>query len=134
MVDPVLHEGMFSHQFYNVVHIVGLVLMMTALGGMVVAGASAAGPGPRWIRWMTLGFHGFGAFLILLGGFGMLARLGIVAGHSWPGWIWAKVIIWGLLGVAAVLPLRFPRTALPLLLLLPVLGGTAAYMAIYKPF
>ncbi len=125
---------MFSHQFYNVVHILGIVLMMSALGGMVVAGASTPGPRPRWVRWTILGFHGFGAFLILLGGFGMLARLGIVAGHSWPGWIWTKVIIWGMLGIAAVLPLRYPRTALPLLLLLPVLGGTAAYMAIYKPF
>lgn len=36
--------------------------------------------------------HGIGLFLILLGGFGMLARLGII--WPWPGWIVAKFIIW----------------------------------------
>ncbi len=79
-------------------------------------------------------FHGLGVFLILLGGFGMLARLGIVRGTSWPGWVWAKVAIWAVLSAAAFLPYRFPALARPILVLLPVLGGIAAYMAIYKPF
>ena len=123
---------MFSHEFYNVVHIVGLVLLMTGLGGV----ASLAGTDKRsvWIRRSVAGSYGLGVFLILLGGFGMLARLGIVAGTSWPGWVWAKVIVWVVLGAAAALPYRFPRTAVPLMLLVPLLGGTAAYMAIYKPW
>lgn len=94
----------------------------------------STGSQPAVARRFSAIFHGLGVFLILLGGFGMLARLGIVRGMSWPGWIWAKVIIWGILAAAAFLPYRYPRTALPLLLLLPVLGGMAAYMAIYKPF
>ena len=122
---------MFSHQLYNVVHIVGLVLLMAGLGGIATAGA--AGDRSTGVRRMVAVFHGLGLFLILLGGFGMLARLGIVRGTSWPGWVWAKMIVWGILGGAAFLPYRFPRTALPLMLLLPLLGGIAAYMAIYKP-
>src|SRR5687768_16268077 len=122
---------MFSHQLYNVVHIVGLVLLMAGLGGI----ATAAGAYRRSVRTRRLVavFHGLGIFLILLGGFGMLARLGIVRGTSWPGWVWAKVIVWGVLAGAAILPYRFPRTAVPVMLALPVLGGIAAYMAIYKP-
>ena len=124
---------MFSHQFYNLVHIIGLVLLMVALGGIALAADVSGGRSPMVSRRWAAVFHGLGAFLILLGGFGMLARLGIVAGSSWPGWVWVKMGVWVTLGVAAFLPRRYPRTARPLLLLLPVLGGLAAYMAIYKP-
>lgn len=122
---------MFSHQFYNVVHIVGLILLMAALGGM--ASLASTGQRPVRTRRVTAALHGLGVFLILLGGFGMLARLGLVGGSSWPGWVWVKLLIWGTLAVAAFLPYRFPRMSLPVLFLLPVLGGLAAYMAIYKP-
>lgn len=122
---------MFSHQFYNVVHIVGLVFLMAALGGIAVLASS--GQRSVWARRATTAFHVAGIFLILLGGFGMLARLGIVRGTSWPAWVWVKVVIWGILGIAAFVPFRFPRMSIPLLFLLPVLGGLAAYMAIYKP-
>lgn len=122
---------MFSHQFYNVVHIVGLVLLMAGLGGI----AASAGSTQRSARSrrLLLAFHGLGVLLILVGGFGMLARLGIVQGTAWPGWVWVKVGIWGVLGIGAFLPYRYPRTAGLLLALLPVLGGLAAWMAIYKP-
>lgn len=122
---------MFSHALYNVVHIVGLVLLMAGLGGMATMGATRADA--RGFRRLLGVIHGVGVFLILLGGFGMLARLGIVRGTSWPVWVWVKMVIWGTLAAAAFLPIRFPRTAAPLLLLIPVLGGLAAYMAIYKP-
>lgn len=122
---------MFSHSLYNVVHVVGIVFLMAALGGMTL-GSDAQGA--RAGRRLAMTFHGVGIFLILLGGFGMLARIGIVQGTSWPGWVWGKVVIWIALGAAAFLPYRFPHTARPLLLLLPVLGGAAAYLAIYKPF
>lgn len=122
---------MFSYPFYNVVHIVGIILLMAAVGGIATSAEAAVRPG--WTRLGSLGFHAAGAFLILLGGFGMLARLGIAQGSNWPGWLWAKVIIWGVLALAAFVPRRFPRTALPVMVLLPVLGGLAAYMAIYKP-
>jgi hypothetical protein len=71
-------------------------------------------------------------FLVLLGGFGMLARLGIT--HSgFPGWIWVKLAVWAVVAAALFLPRRNPALAKPLLFALPVLGGLAAYMAIYKP-
>ncbi|MEX2584498.1 MAG: hypothetical protein WD766_14610 [Gemmatimonadota bacterium] len=124
---------MFSHQLYNLVHIVGLVFLMAGLGGMTLSAATATAGEVRWTRRLAIAFHAVGIFLVLLGGFGMLARLGIVQGSSWPGWVWVKMGVWIVLGAAAFLPYRFPRTARPVLLLLPVLGGLAAYMAIYKP-
>lgn len=124
---------MFSHPFYNLVHIVGLVLLMSGLGGMALQSADRGSSGSPGLRRLAMVLHGSGAFLILLGGFGMLARMGIAHGAAWPGWLWVKVVLWGVLAAAALLPYRRPATALPLLLLLPVLGGLAAYMAIYKP-
>lgn len=125
---------MFSHQLYNVVHIVGIVLVMSALGGAAVyamIGETRTGPSPR--RLLAI-LHGVGAFLVLLGGFGMLARLGFLRGASFPGWLWVKLIVWALVAVALIVPFRRPALARPLLLSLPVLAGIAAYMAIYKPF
>lgn len=122
---------MFSYQLYNLLHIIGLVLLMVALASMAsTAGLERSAVGSRR---PALVFHGVGLFLILLGGFGMLARLGIMHGAAFPGWLWIKIGIWVALGVSAVLPYRYPRSAVPLLVLLPVLGGLAAYMAIYKP-
>lgn len=123
---------MLPYQFYKVVHIVGIVLLATGLSGLAFSaalGSAAVG----WARRYAFIFHGVGLFLVLLGGFGMLARLGFGPEVSWPGWIWVKAIIWGALGVAAMLPYRFPGTARAVLVALPLLGGLAAYMAIYKP-
>ncbi len=125
---------MFSHQFYNVVHIVGIILAMSSLGGaalLAMTGGSRAEPSPRRL---LASLHGLGVFLILLGGFGMLARLGIVHGGGFPRWLWVKLTVWVIVAAAAFVPRRAPGLARPLLLSLPVLGGLAAYMAIYKPF
>lgn len=123
-----------SHQFYNVVHIVGIVLLMSALGGAAVRAMTDGTAQSPSIRRMLAILHGLGAFLVLLAGFGMLARLGFLHGTTFPGWLWVKLVIWGLLAIALILPRRRPTLARPVLLALPILGGLAAYMAIYKPF
>jgi hypothetical protein len=124
---------MFSYQFYNLVHIIGLIFLMAALGGIASTAVSPDGKLSLWRRRAVTAFHAVGLFLILLGGFGLLARLGVMHGAGFPGWIWVKLGIWVVLGISAFVPYRYPRTAMPLLMLLPVLGGLAAYMAIYKP-
>lgn len=124
---------MLPHSLYNLVHIVGIILAMLALGGAtILAMATPAGTTPRPTRRLLAILHGIGVFLVLLGGFGMLARLGITQG-GFPGWIWVKLAVWAIVAAALFLPRRNPAIAKPLLLALPVLGGLAAYMAIYKP-
>ena len=121
------------HEFDNVVHIVGLILLMAALSGVAVRGMQEVADVPSTRR-LLAAMHGTGLFLLLLGGFGMLARIGVMHGGGFPGWLWVKLVIWGMLAVALFLPRRWPRLALPCLLALPLLGGVAATMAIYKPF
>jgi hypothetical protein len=125
---------MLSHQFYNVVHILGIVLLVMALGGMALHAANGGTRRDNVARGLVAALHGIGAFLVLLGGFGMLARLGVMHGSGFPGWIWVKLVVWVLLGAAAVLPYRRPALARPLLFAVPALAAVAAYMAIYKPF
>jgi hypothetical protein len=125
---------MFSYQLYNLLHIVGLALVMVALGGIASTAALASRPTSGvGGRRRTAAFHALGIFLILLGGFGMLARLGVMHGAGFPGWIWAKLGIWAVLAAAVFVPYRYPRAARPLLAVVPALAGLAAYMAIYKP-
>jgi hypothetical protein len=63
----------------------------------------------------------------------MLARLGIMGGESFP-WLWVAARHLGDPAVAVAIPAAAPALARPLLYSLPILGGLAAYMAIYKPF
>ncbi len=124
---------MFSKELYNVVHIIGIALVMCALGGLAVHAMNGGTKQSNGARALLAALHGTGAFLILLGGFGMLARLGFRHGAMFPGWLLVKLAIWTVLGAATLLPYRRPALARPLLLALPALAGLAAYMAIYKP-
>jgi hypothetical protein len=124
---------MITYSVYRVVHLLGIFLLLVILGGLSY-GATRADAGGAVSRRTGMILHGLALFIVLLGGFGLLARLGIVHGMNWPGWVWAKVFIWALLGAAVVVPRRKPEWAGALLLLLPVLGGVAAWLAIFKPF
>ena len=113
-----------AYEIYKIIHFCGIGMILIGLTQIALSqGKSTRGPGL---------LHGFGMFLVLLGGFGMLARLQI---HwPWPGWIWAKFAIWLALGGSLSLFKRvshfqkFGWVALTLIL------GLAATVAIYKPF
>jgi hypothetical protein len=122
------------YTFYKVVHVFGLLLAYSAVGGVAVHAANGGTKAAAVTRRLTAVLHGAGAFLVLLGGFGMLARLGYTSGASFPGWLWAKLMIWVVIAIIVVLPYRRPSLAVPVLGGLPFLGALAAYLAIYKPF
>lgn len=123
---------MISYTVYRLVHILGVLVLFLALGGISIHAANSTGEAARRLRRLVMATHGIGLFIILLGGFGMLARLGITGGL--PGWIWAKLTIWLILGGIVMLPLRIPALARPIWFLVPLLGTAAAYIALYKPF
>lgn len=123
---------MISYSVYRVVHLFGIFLLLVVLGGMSW-GAARGGPAAPSSR-LGMVLHGLGLFIVLLGGFGLLARIGVMHGMNWPGWVWAKLAIWLVLGAIVIIPRRKPAWGTPLLLVLPVLGGLAAWLAIFKPF
>lgn len=124
---------MISYLGYKLIHLLGVIALFLALGGLTfhaVSGGTRSGASRKLVA-IT---HGVALFLVILGGFGLLARIGVTHGTSWPGWVWTKLAIWLLLGAALALPYRKPELAKPLWFILPLLGGVAAYMALYKPF
>lgn len=128
---------MISYTVYKTVHYLGIFLLLMVLSAGLARAAALprATEGPAedpWRRRLVAG-HGLALFLVLLGGFGMLARLGITEGLGLPGWIWAKLGIWGALG-AAVAFRRSHRLAPAALALGPLLALLAGWVALYKPF
>ena len=116
---------------YRVLHVLSAMLLFTALGGLLLAARAQVTTGvSRKTAGMT---HGIALILLLVTGFGGLARIGLSNPGIWPAWLWLKFLIWLVMGGIIVLIRRAPRTAALLWWLLPVLGGLAAYLAIYKP-
>lgn len=125
---------MFPRDFYEIVHLIGIAALFMAIGGVAVHAANGGSTITSATRRIVGIAHGLGALLILVGGFGMLARLGVKHGEGFPGWLWAKVVIWMVLTAVVIVPYRKPALARPVLVVLPLLAGVAVYMALYKPF
>jgi hypothetical protein len=122
-----------SYQFYLVLHFTGVFLILFSLGGValhVINGGTREYPARKWA---AMG-HGIGLLIALVGGFGLLARLGIMhGGQGLPLWIWVKLCVWLALGAAPVLLYRQRQLSKVWWFLILVLGMLAATMAIYKP-
>jgi len=117
-----------SYLTYKILHVVAILFLFTSLGGLAVLGRS---DDARWRKLAGI-VHGISIVVILVAGFGLLARLGHFG--SIPGWAYLKIGLWLLLAVAVVPLRRRPEWGAALWLILPALGGIAAWLAIAKPF
>ncbi len=79
------------YQIYTALHIFGIGVLIVSLGGMSVHAILT--DKSQSLRRPFLILHGAGLFLIVLGGFGMLAKSGI----GWPLPLW--IIFSGLIAV-----------------------------------
>jgi len=89
------------------------------------------------LRKQALIFHGIGLFLLLLGGYGMLAILKKMTGAAFSytaGWIILKVVIWLFFGGFIVLRQEWGAGRADRLDRLRSGGGVAAWAGIAKPF
>jgi hypothetical protein len=113
---------------YKVLHLLGIFLLFAALGVLTLRAAQ----GEERSK-LASATHGIALLIILVGGFGAMARLGLAHDWRFPLWIWVKLGIWLILGAAPVLARRMPRLATLWWWLFPLLGATSAYFALYKP-
>lgn len=120
------------YPIYKLIHFLGIFVLLITLAvpslHLLRGGTRTDLPGRRALA----AVHGVAAFLILLGGFGMLARLGIVQGGL-PGWILVKLAIWVALSAAFSVALRTSASARAVLVAAPLLALAAAAVALYKP-
>ena len=123
-----------SYMTYKLVHLLGILILVAALSGMAAHAASGHGKEENRSYRLLLFLHGFGALVALTGGFGLLARLELHSAGHFPGWIWAKLGLWLVLGGLVALPYRKQGLARPLLLLIPLLAFIGGVLANYKPF
>lgn len=119
-------------EVYKLLHLLGIMLLFASLGGMAVLGLRGGEDrevGP--VRKILNITHGVSLLVVFVAGFGLMARLGIMSG--WPTWIFIKIALWLVLGAATVLVRRTPELGRVWLLLLPLVGGGAAWVAISHP-
>lgn len=119
---------MIPHTFYKLIHFVGILMIFLAYGGLIVRSIYA--PSDQQLRRLGAITSGIGLVLVLLGGFGLQARLDI----GWPGWFVVKILIWALLGGMIVLINRKPEFSQYLWWGILVLGALASMLAVLKPF
>jgi hypothetical protein len=120
-----------TYEFYKFIHMMGLMFLFFGFGGLLVSLYSQPEM-KKQARMMAFATHGLGLLLMIFGGFGMAAKMGLM-GHL-PGWIHAKIAIWVLMALAISVVKRKASLGWSLVILLVGLGSTAAYLAINKPF
>lgn len=112
------------YPIYKMIHVVAIVLFFSAMG-------MASVKRERSTRGMII--TGISLLLILVSGFGLIARLGIAHGSGWPLWLYVKLGIWLIVGGAGHMIMKrrpqflgqFYWISIGLLIL-------ASYMANYK--
>jgi hypothetical protein len=122
-----------SIEFYKVLHLIGIFTVLLSLGGMclhVISGGTRDYTGRKWAGL----WHGVGLLLILIAGFGLLAKEGLMQGGQLPGWVVGKLVIWLILGGIPVLIYRQPKFAKLFWFLILAFGGVAVWLVLYKPF
>ena len=131
---------MISYGIYRLIHFFGIFLLITSLGGAVMRGmmgtvatsalATDGGAADKRLRRLLAASHGIAMLLIILGGFGMLARLDL----GFPGWIVGKLVVWLALGAMLGLANKLVGRARTLWFAIPVLAFIAGWLAYTKPF
>ena len=109
--------------FYQVLHIIGISMVFLGYGALLAR--SMAAPDNVSVRKLGSITSGIGLLLILVAGFGLVAKLGY---NYTENWILVKFVIWLLLGGLIVLINRKPQLAMLLWCLLIALSATAAIM------
>ncbi len=119
--------------FYTVLHVTGVILLFFGTGALVMlALLDAAEDQKKAAKKLGSIVHGFGLLCLLVGGFGLLARLGIK--WPWPAWTFVKVGLWFFFGASTVLIKKTPHLAKVWFFVLPLIGLSAVFLGVYKPF
>ena len=120
-----------SYEFYKIMHLLGIALLLSGLVALVilkVTGVAIEGT----VKKFAFITHGVGLVLILVSGFGLLAKLQLMA--DFPKWAFIKLAIWLFMGGVATLIKKKGHMAWQLYTIIICVFLIAAYVGITKPF
>lgn len=120
------------HSVYKLFHLLGIFMTFLSLGGLLLYAINGGTKEQNTWRKPVAITHGVGVVLLLVSGFGMLARLGMF--WPLPGWAIVKIVIWLILGGMTAFIYKGPDTGKTLWFIVLLLGVIAAYLATMKPF
>ena len=120
---------MLSYQVYKILHLVSLFGVFMSLGALVIHRMNGGDRDFPARKWVNISFGVF-MFLALTGGFGLLARIEV----GMQPWVYAKMLLWLVLGGYMTVIVRKPELARLNWFVLLVFAGLGAYVALYKPF
>ena len=126
-------DPLMPYYAYRFIHLFGIFALIVTLGAAAMHGLKGGTRKDNPWRMQLGTAHGVALFLILLGGFGMLARLGMAQGGL-PNWIYIKLVIWLIFGGALTAAYKGKAAAMRVLIFTPLLGLLAAMTAWYKPW
>ena len=110
-----------TYSFYKFVHLAGMMGLFLAFGSMLAGNAH---------RTFTSILHGISLVAMVVAGFGMLAKMGILKGMP-PSWVLVKLLIWLLFGALMAVIRRRPAFSGILFWVILALGGVAGYLGIF---
>lgn len=123
---------MLSYEVYKLIHLIGIIMIFVTLGGIMIHAFNGGTKADNHWRKAAGITHGVGLLFVLVGGFGLLARIGIQ--WPWPGWVFGKAVIWLLLGGISGVIYKLGVEGKGLWYVVILLGAIAASFAIFKPF
>jgi hypothetical protein len=118
-----------SFEFYKLLHVVSVIVVLFALGGLTAATKAVASSNGSKQKIFSI-LHGIGLAVILVSGFGMLARLGLVG--EMPDWVKLKIGAWLVIGSFAAVYKRKPHWAYATGGLALFIAFCAAHLGLFK--
>lgn len=117
---------MIVSPLYHFLHAIGIFCVFLGIGKL----------GSSENYKCAMRYHGIGLLILLVSGFGNLAKLhkAQFIASAMPGWAIAKLVIWLVLGVLPVLIKRGKLSAGQGMIAALLCGAAAAYLGTFKPF
>jgi uncharacterized membrane protein len=110
-----------SFDFYKVLHLIAIMMLFAGYGSLLSPDSRKKG-----MMW-----HGIGLLILLISGFGMIAKMGNKELYHAP-WIMIKMGLWLVLGFLPVLAKKSILSNATVLKLALLLGALIAYVGHYK--